>query len=152
DRPGAAGPPGGRDHGHRLLPGPARSGRGPPADDPRRGRGVRQREPRDRGRGGRLIAMDASFAGFLVIAAVAIVTPGPHNAPPIRNTLLGGRRTGFGTALGVASGQSVWTLATSLGLTAVLLASGPAFEVLRWLGVAYLAYLGIASLIAAIRP
>ena len=96
--------------------------------------------------------MDASFAGFLVIAAVVIVTPGQDTALTIRNTLLGGRRAGFGTALGVATGQSVWTVATSLGLTAVLLASGPAFEVLRWLGVAYLAYLGIASLRAAIRP
>jgi len=96
--------------------------------------------------------MDASFLGFLAVATVVIVTPGQDTALTIRNTLLGGRRAGIGTALGVATGQSIWTIATSLGLTALLLASGPAFELVRWLGVAYLVYLGIVSLRSAIRP
>ena len=96
--------------------------------------------------------MDASFLGFLAVATVVIVTPGQDTALTIRNTLLGGRRAGIDTALGVATGQSIWTIATSLGLTALLLASGPAFELVRWLGVAYLVYLGIVSLRSAIRP
>ena len=96
--------------------------------------------------------MDASFLGFLAVATVVIITPGQDTALTIRNTLLGGRRAGIDTALGVATGQSTWTIATSLGLTALLLASGPAFELVRWLGVAYLVYLGIVSLRSAIRP
>jgi threonine/homoserine/homoserine lactone efflux protein len=70
--------------------------------------------------------MDASLLGFLAVEAVVTVTPGRDTSLTIRNTLLGGRPAGIGTVLGVATGQSVWTIATSLGLTALLLASGPA--------------------------
>jgi threonine/homoserine/homoserine lactone efflux protein len=96
--------------------------------------------------------MDGSFAAFLAIAAVVILTPGQDTALTIRNTLIGGRAAGTGTAAGVATGQAVWTVATSLGITALLVASGPAFEILRWLGAAYLVYLGLGSLRHAIRP
>ena len=96
--------------------------------------------------------MDGSFIAFLAVAAVVILTPGQDTALTIRNTLLGGRPAGIATAGGVATGQATWTVAASLGLTAVLIASGPAFELLRWLGAAYLLYLGIGSLWAAIRP
>ena len=96
--------------------------------------------------------MDGSFAAFFAIAAVVIMTPGQDTALTIRNTLIGGRPAGTGTAAGVATGQAVWTVATSLGITAVLVASGPAFEVLRWIGAAYLIYLGVGSLRNAIRP
>ena len=96
--------------------------------------------------------MDGSFAAFLAIALVVILTPGQDTALTIRNTLIGGRAAGTGTAAGVATGQAVWAVATSLGVTALLVASGPAFEVLRWLGAAYLIYLGIGSLRHAIRP
>ena len=96
--------------------------------------------------------MDGSFLAFLAVAAVVILTPGQDTALTIRNTLLGGRAAGIATAAGVATGQATWTLAASFGLTAVLIASGPAFELLRWLGAAYLVYLGIGSLWSAIRP
>jgi threonine/homoserine/homoserine lactone efflux protein len=94
----------------------------------------------------------SSFAAFLAIALVVILTPGQDTALTIRNTLIGGRPAGTGTAAGVATGQAVWTVATSLGITALLVASGPAFEVLRWLGAAYLVYLGLGSVRHAIRP
>lgn len=94
----------------------------------------------------------SAFAAFLVIALVVILTPGQDTALTIRNTLRGGRAAGTGTAAGVATGQAIWTVATSLGITALLVASGPAFEVLRWLGAAYLVYLGLGSLRHAIRP
>lgn len=55
--------------------------------------------------------MDASFAAFLAISAVVIVTPGRDTALKIRNTLLGGRSAGVATAGGVAVGQATWTLA-----------------------------------------
>ena len=94
--------------------------------------------------------MDSSFPAFLAIAAIVILTPGQDTALTIRNTLLGGRIAGTGTAAGVATGQAVWTVATSLGITTLLVASGPAFEALRWLGAAYLVYLGLGSLRNAI--
>ena len=69
----------------------------------------------------------------------------------IRNTLAGGRRSGVLTAVGVSTGQCAWTLLTSLGLAALLLASEPAFLALRMVGALYLVWLGIHSLVDAIR-
>ena len=87
---------------------------------------------------------------FLTISALVILTPGPDTALTIRNALLGGRRGGLGTAVGVATGQACWTLATSAGIAAVLSASRPAFLALRLLGAAYLVYLGLESLRRAV--
>ena len=49
----------------------------------------------------------AELAGFLVVAAVVICTPGQDTALTIRNALTGGRRSGVATALGVALGLRV---------------------------------------------
>jgi len=95
--------------------------------------------------------MNAPFLTFLGISALVIATPGPDTALTVRNTLLGGRRAGMFTALGVAAGQIVWAVATSVGLVALLLASEPVFEALKLLGAAYLLYLGLQSLRSAFR-
>ena len=94
--------------------------------------------------------MNALLA-FLPVAVLVIVTPGPDTAITIRGTLLGGRRGGVLTALGAISGQMVWTLAASAGVTAILLASEPAFLVVKFAGAAYLVYLGLHALRAAFR-
>jgi threonine/homoserine/homoserine lactone efflux protein len=96
-------------------------------------------------------AMDPTFAAFLGIAAVVIVTPGQDTALTIRNTLLGGRRAGMATAFGIVVGQTVWNLAASAGLTALLVASEPAFLAVRLAGAAYLILLGAQTLWSAIR-
>ena len=88
---------------------------------------------------------------FLALAAAVIVTPGPDTALTVRHALAGGRRAGTWTALGVATGQLSWSIATSLGLIAVLLASRPLFEAVRIAGAAYLVLLGVQSLHAAWR-
>jgi threonine/homoserine/homoserine lactone efflux protein len=93
--------------------------------------------------------VSVNVASFIVVAAVVIVTPGPDAVLTIRNTLLGGRRGGAMTALGVAVGQTVWVLATSVGLATVLAASEPAFIALRVFGAGYLIYLGAQALLAA---
>ena len=93
----------------------------------------------------------AQLAAFLGVSAVVIVTPGPDTALTIRNTLLGGRSGGVATAFGVVSGQLVWALAASAGLSAVLLASAPVFTAIRIAGAAYLVLLGVQALVAALR-
>jgi threonine/homoserine/homoserine lactone efflux protein len=93
----------------------------------------------------------AQFAAFLGVSAVVIVTPGQDTALTIRNTLLGGRSGGIATSAGVVSGQLVWALAASAGLSAVLLASAPLFMAIRIAGAAYLVLLGVQALVAAIR-
>jgi len=93
----------------------------------------------------------AQLVAFLGVAIVVIVTPGQDTALTIRNALAGGRRSGIATAFGVATGQTAWTLATSLGLAAVLLASEPAFLALKIVGALYLVWLGLHSLVDAVR-
>jgi threonine/homoserine/homoserine lactone efflux protein len=93
----------------------------------------------------------AQLAAFLGVSAVVIVTPGQDTALTIRNTLLGGRRSGVETAAGVVSGQLAWALAASAGLSAVLLASAPVFTAIRLAGAAYLVLLGAQALLAAVR-
>ncbi len=95
--------------------------------------------------------MPAELIGFLGVAVLVIVTPGPDTALTIRNTLLGGRAGGIATAFGVVGGQAIWALATSLGVVALLLASEPAFAAVRLAGAAYLVYLGVQTLLAAWR-
>src|SRR5437763_16185422 len=88
---------------------------------------------------------------FLGVAAVVIVTPGPDTALTIRSVLACGRRAGVLTALGVSTGQAVWTLAATAGVAALLQASEPAFLALRLLGAAYLVWLGCETLVRAFR-
>jgi threonine/homoserine/homoserine lactone efflux protein len=93
----------------------------------------------------------ASFLAYVGVAALVICTPGPDTALTIRNTLFGGRAGGVLTALGVATGLSLWALATSLGLVALLVASEPIFRAIQYAGAAYLIWLGILALREAFR-
>ena len=88
---------------------------------------------------------------FLAVSIVLIVAPGPDFALTVRNTIGRGRRAGMLTGAGVVSSQLVWAIATAAGLAALLVASRPAFLALRIVGAAYLVYLGIQSLLAAVR-
>jgi threonine/homoserine/homoserine lactone efflux protein len=91
------------------------------------------------------------LAAFLGVSLVVIVTPGQDTALTIRNTLLAGRRGGLLTALGVVTGQLTWAVAASAGLSAVLIASKPVFTGLKISGAAYLVFLGVQALYAAVR-
>jgi threonine/homoserine/homoserine lactone efflux protein len=96
-------------------------------------------------------AMNHLLWAFLGISVLVIVTPGPDTALTVRNTLLGGRAGGIATAFGVASGQGIWATGTSLGVIGLLLASSAAFRIVQWLGAAYLIFLGLQALGAALR-
>ena len=92
------------------------------------------------------------FLAFLGVSLIVIVTPGPDTAMTIRNTLLGGRAAGVATALGIAAGQTIWALATSIGIVELLVASAPLFLAVKYAGAAYLIWLGLQALRQAIRP
>ncbi len=91
-----------------------------------------------------------SFAAFLGVSIFVIVTPGQDTALTIRNTLVGGRAAGIATAAGVVTGLATWTVASSAGLAALLLASQPLFLLIRLAGAAYLVFLGLQALRAAL--
>jgi threonine/homoserine/homoserine lactone efflux protein len=92
------------------------------------------------------------LAAFLGVSALVIVTPGQDTALTIRNTLAGGRVAGVFTAVGVSAGQAVWTIATSVGIGALLVASEPAFVALKLVGSAYLVFLGLQALFGRKAP
>jgi threonine/homoserine/homoserine lactone efflux protein len=93
----------------------------------------------------------ASLVTFLSVSALVIATPGPDTAITINGTVGGGRRGGVFTALGVSCGQAVWTLAASAGISALLVACEPAFLTVKYLGAAYLLYLGLHAIWSAAR-
>lgn len=95
--------------------------------------------------------MLTQLLAFIAVSTVVICTPGPDTALTVRNTLVGGRRSGAFTAGGVALGQLVWTVAASAGIAGLLHASELAFRVVQLAGAAYLVFLGGQSLWAAYR-
>lgn len=80
---------------------------------------------------------------------VAMAAPGPNLIASASTALGKGRRAGFATVAGIASGTLVWALLSSFGVAAVFKAFPAAFITLKVLGGAYLVWLGIRSLRAA---
>lgn len=95
--------------------------------------------------------MITNFGAFLGISVLLVVAPGPDTAITTRNALVGGRRAGLYTILGVSFGLAVWTLATGVGVAALLRASEPAFVALKLVGAVYLAVLGVRAIWGAVR-
>jgi threonine/homoserine/homoserine lactone efflux protein len=89
--------------------------------------------------------------GFALASTLLILAPGPDFMLVMRNTVRGGRRTGWVTACGTLSGLTIWALAAALGLSALLRVSHVGYDVLRFCGAAYLIWLGATSLGVARR-
>src|SRR4051794_37523052 len=83
---------------------------------------------------------------FLSAALVLAVMPGPGILYVLGRTLNGGRREGVGLALGTFLGGLVHAVAAAVGLSALLVASAAAFQIVRYAGAAYLIYLGITMI------
>jgi homoserine/homoserine lactone efflux protein len=85
------------------------------------------------------------FAGFLVITIVLILVPGPIVTLLISTSATKGMRAGLVTAAGTSTGNALLLLMIALGLDWVLGHAIYLFELLRWLGAAYLVWLGIQA-------
>lgn len=95
--------------------------------------------------------MPVDVLAFVGVAALTIMTPGPDTAWILRNTIAGGRAAGLANVAGVAVGLAVWSTATVVGLTAVLLAVAPLYAFIRYAGAVYLVFLGFQALRSAFR-
>src|SRR6476469_5932370 len=84
---------------------------------------------------------------FIVSGLLLNMLPGPDTLYIIGRSMSQGRKAGVLSALGISSGCVVHTLAAAFGLSAILAASASAFMVVKFLGAAYLAYLGIRMLL-----
>jgi homoserine/homoserine lactone efflux protein len=83
------------------------------------------------------------YAAFVAATAVLMMIPGPNVAMIVGNSVAWGTRTGLLTVIGTSSAMVPQLALAALGMTAAFAAVGAWFEWLRWLGVAYLLYLGL---------
>jgi len=83
---------------------------------------------------------------FVATCFVILIIPGPTILLVMSYALTQGRRVAVGMALGVALGDFIAMTASLLGLGALVLASATLFTALKWVGAAYLIYLGIKLL------
>ncbi len=88
-----------------------------------------------------------SFLAFLLTALVLAITPGPGIAYVVARTVAGGRSEGLASCLGTGLGGMVHVLAAALGLSALVAESALWFSVMKYVGAAYLVYLGIRLLL-----
>ena len=96
--------------------------------------------------------MDLNSLILFAVACLAInLIPGPDVIYIVSNTMKGKMISGLKAAMGLGVGYFVHTLAASLGLSAIILSSALAFSIVKWLGAAYLMYLGIQALISMWR-
>ncbi|OWV76052.1 lysine transporter LysE [Rhizobium sp. R634] len=86
------------------------------------------------------------WLAFLSAAVLLNLSPGPDIAFILGHTMRGGKRAGFSALFGVWSGACLHVLIAALGLSAVLAASAFAFSTVKWIGAAYLVWLGIQAL------
>lgn len=84
---------------------------------------------------------------FIFVVLLLFLIPGPAVFITISQTIKGGKKIGIITGLGIAVGDLIHTFAAVLGLSAILMTSAFAFEVVKYMGAAYLVYLGISALI-----
>lgn len=89
-----------------------------------------------------------SFLIFVSASVVALAIPGPTIALVITRSISDGRQVSIPLALGIGAGTLVGSFAAIAGAGAVLMASATAFTIVKWLGAAYLVYLGIKLLTA----
>ena len=87
-----------------------------------------------------------SFLAFLFAAVVLAVTPGPGIAYVAARTVAGGRPEGLSSCLGTGLGGMAHVLAAALGLSVLVMQSAIAFALVKYLGAAYLVYLGVRML------
>lgn len=83
---------------------------------------------------------------FVLVAFLAVITPGLDTMVVLRHVTLGGRRAGLATVLGICSGCLLWGTAGIEGLTALLTASRIAYQIVHYGGAAYLLWLGGSAL------
>lgn len=88
----------------------------------------------------------SSYAAFVAASIALILVPGPAQALVLARTISGGTRAGVLTAVGLNIGTLFHAAAAALGLSAILATSSLAFAVVKYVGAAYLVYLGIQAL------
>jgi threonine/homoserine/homoserine lactone efflux protein len=85
---------------------------------------------------------------FLLAALGLLLFPGPSVLYVVTRSAAQGRRAGLASVLGIETATFTHTIAAALGLSALLLTSALAFDVVKYVGAAYLIFLGLRTLVA----
>jgi threonine/homoserine/homoserine lactone efflux protein len=83
-----------------------------------------------------------SLIAFIVTAAIVTISPGLDSVLVLRTAATEGPRSAALTGFGIAFGCMAWAILVAFGLGALLAASQVAYDALRWIGAAYLLWLG----------
>ena len=89
----------------------------------------------------------STFLLFVAAAVVLLVIPGPAVIFIVTRSVAHGRSAGLVSVLGVHTGSLVHVTAAALGISAILAASATAFSIVKYLGAAYLIFLGLQRLL-----
>lgn len=84
---------------------------------------------------------------FALAALALVAIPGPNHLYIVARSIAQGRRAGLASAFGIETGTLVHIAAAAAGLSALIASSAVAFNVVKYLGAAYLVYLGIRALL-----
>ena len=84
-----------------------------------------------------------ALLAFSLAAGLLTITPGLDTALVLRTAATEGPRRAFAAALGIGIGCMVWGVAAAVGAGALLTASQIAYTALKWIGAAYLVWMGI---------
>ena len=87
-----------------------------------------------------------AFIPVLIAALFLAITPGAGTAYRVPRTVAGGRKEGLASCLGTSLGSLLHVLAAALGLYLLLVESAMAFDLVKYVGAAYLVYLGVQML------
>ncbi len=91
------------------------------------------------------------LALFIISGLLLNILPGPDSLLIMTRSATQGWRAGSAATLGIGAGTMVHVLAAALGLSALLSTSAAAFTVVKWIGAAYIVYMGIGMLRAKLR-
>lgn len=90
----------------------------------------------------------ADLSAFIIVVIGLFLIPGPAVLLTISKSALDGTKTGIITGLGIATGDFIHVLLATIGISAILMTSTAAFNIVKIAGAAYLLYMGIQALLA----
>ena len=93
-----------------------------------------------------MLISHSSLLLFITGAAILLVIPGPAVTYVVSRSIGHGRAAGLVSVLGIVTGTLCHVVAAALGISALLASSAVAFQFVKYLGAAYLIYLGIKTL------
>jgi len=93
-----------------------------------------------------------SLAVFVLASLALLLAPGPAVLYVVARSIDQGRWAGIVSVLGISLGGWIHVVAAAVGLSALLVSSALAFTVVKYLGAAYLIYLGITTLMKPAQP